>query len=685
MPTTELTTPSGTTDTTFPRGGAVSSGAGKNINPVANGTVEPQEFSGAACVTTTLSALSTLSSVCVADAGRSPSAPSVLRDLAAALSRVRDTAAAKLCQVAGALAATESAGSPATEVRNATRMSQREANRMTRLAEQLEKMPNVADSFASGEIGLDQAAALGQAGERCGPGVVDGDASLLDQARRSPADLFRRKANAFAGEHSPDRGEPLLRHQRKNRSASIFPASDGSGTEILHAVYDPVMAALIRQSMDKHSEALWRADGGRDNPKAARSRSRRQRYADALFERVTGLDAISHQPLSLDRGVSAAPTQLIVTAELGLLDGTKPYGRCEILDVGPVPPTVLEGLSRNTQLTGIIFGGDGQPLWLGRKRRLASIAQRLAVAVRDGGCVECGEPVHNCEIHHILEWSDGGLTDVDNLQALCGQHHRHHHHATANAGGTRPGRATPARSSARRSARRSSYKTGRVSARLTARRSSQPPWLLLGDMNADVDARLTARRSGQPPSRRSGRHAARQPTQPSSQGSSEGSNQVSGRGSGRKAARQPTQPSSQGSRRGCGRGSGRKAVRRRKPDQSTRESARPPPSATSASAAFKPSEQRQARKRLLLSRRVGVMAGWGAVSEQRPARRPPPPPPSLIRDAGDCHGPVRHKGQPGDRPPGRRPPPGRTPPQAGAPHTHHHPARNYGQPGDRSS
>ena len=119
--------------------------------------------------------------------------------------------------------------------------------------------------------------------------------------------------------------------------------------------------------------------------------------------------------------------QLVVVADIGVIDGTDPGGRCEILGTGPVPSSVIGQLSPDTAMAGMIFGGDGRPLWLGRSRRLASVSQHLAVAVRDRGCVDCGAPMHRCEIHHVREWENGGPTDIDNLAALCGPHHRRHH------------------------------------------------------------------------------------------------------------------------------------------------------------------------------------------------------------------------------------------------------------------
>jgi hypothetical protein len=68
----------------------------------------------------------------------------------------------------------------------------------------------------------------------------------------------------------------------------------------------------------------------------------------------------------------------------------------------------------------------GQPLNLGRERRLYSRAQRVALAVRDGGCrwPGCERPPSWCEAHHIQHWQrDGGRTDIADGILLC----RHHH------------------------------------------------------------------------------------------------------------------------------------------------------------------------------------------------------------------------------------------------------------------
>jgi len=57
--------------------------------------------------------------------------------------------------------------------------------------------------------------------------------------------------------------------------------------------------------------------------------------------------------------------------------------------------------------------------------RLATPAQRKALAARDGGCVipGCGVPPAGCEAHHLRAWADGGPTDLDNQALVCACHH----------------------------------------------------------------------------------------------------------------------------------------------------------------------------------------------------------------------------------------------------------------------
>ena len=71
----------------------------------------------------------------------------------------------------------------------------------------------------------------------------------------------------------------------------------------------------------------------------------------------------------------------------------------------------------------------GNPLDLGREQRLFSTKQKLALAIRDGGCagIGCPVPAAYCESHHIDHVAHGGRTDIDRGILLCRFHHMQLH------------------------------------------------------------------------------------------------------------------------------------------------------------------------------------------------------------------------------------------------------------------
>lgn len=67
----------------------------------------------------------------------------------------------------------------------------------------------------------------------------------------------------------------------------------------------------------------------------------------------------------------------------------------------------------------------GNPLHIGRTKRLATVEQRMALLATHLVCTEpdCTDPFCFCEIHHIQPWQYGGATDIDNLAGVCIRHH----------------------------------------------------------------------------------------------------------------------------------------------------------------------------------------------------------------------------------------------------------------------
>ena len=93
----------------------------------------------------------------------------------------------------------------------------------------------------------------------------------------------------------------------------------------------------------------------------------------------------------------------------------------------PVAADRIAELAAQAKILPAIFNAEGDPLWLGRTQRDASAGQRIVLAARDGGCVNCAAPAEAGEPHHIRWFSRGGPTDIDNLALLCERcHHLTH-------------------------------------------------------------------------------------------------------------------------------------------------------------------------------------------------------------------------------------------------------------------
>jgi len=85
-------------------------------------------------------------------------------------------------------------------------------------------------------------------------------------------------------------------------------------------------------------------------------------------------------------------------------------------------------LACNAWLRRAVRGADDRITNLGRRVRRPSRRQYAALFVRDRGCTVpgCGR-TRFLHAHHVVAWSRGGATSLDNLILLCGDHHRSLH------------------------------------------------------------------------------------------------------------------------------------------------------------------------------------------------------------------------------------------------------------------
>jgi hypothetical protein len=106
---------------------------------------------------------------------------------------------------------------------------------------------------------------------------------------------------------------------------------------------------------------------------------------------------------------------LLTEAGLGWIDGVD----------APISMKTITQMIDHGGMQPIFFGGTGAVLGLGSKARCFSPLQRKAITARDGGCIVpgCSAPAQWAEVHHVVPWSRGGKTEIDNGVLLCWYHH----------------------------------------------------------------------------------------------------------------------------------------------------------------------------------------------------------------------------------------------------------------------
>jgi hypothetical protein len=95
----------------------------------------------------------------------------------------------------------------------------------------------------------------------------------------------------------------------------------------------------------------------------------------------------------------------------------------------PISPETALRFLCDCHLSRVVTGPASAPIDLGLSARLASPAQRRALAVRDRGCTfpGCDRPPGWSSAHHIVHWVNDGPTDLHNLTLLCNFHHHRVH------------------------------------------------------------------------------------------------------------------------------------------------------------------------------------------------------------------------------------------------------------------
>ena len=285
--------------------------------------------------------------------------------------------------------------------------ARRKARSEVETAQALEELPQTSEGLRKGQIPYENARILAKASQR---GEID-ENDLLGKASSQSPDKFAGTVRKYEQERSEDDGMSRLEHQKSRRYAKIKTATD-DGMTVLYGRFDPITGALLETALSRKMDELWREE----DPRARRTPG--QRMADALAGLVTREDTD-------EKNTTPRGPRLLLIADYDVVSRELRNGR--LGDGTPIPVTKIRDLACQSDILPGIFRGVSQPLDLGRSRRTASTAQRIALIARDKHCVGCGANANWCQSHHIIPWAVDGNTDIDDMCLLCSRcHHKVH-------------------------------------------------------------------------------------------------------------------------------------------------------------------------------------------------------------------------------------------------------------------
>ncbi|MEJ1091134.1 HNH endonuclease signature motif containing protein [Microbacterium istanbulense] len=250
--------------------------------------------------------------------------------------------------------------------------------------------------------------------------IAEGERLLVRQAPGLAVDDMRRLLQRAEAWLDPDGMPPREEELRAKRSTRMW---ERDGLFHLELVADAATAAPVKAAVRGYVTAAFAARTAAVEPDAvdADRRSVEQLQADALS--LICAQALERQGDELP----LAGATVIVRVGLDDLCAGDGVARIDGTDQ-PVSISAVRRMAADGGVIPWVMGGEGEVLDWGRRRRLFSRSQKLALTERDGGCAMCALPPEMTKVHHIDWWQrDTGRTDLRNGILLCETcHHRIH-------------------------------------------------------------------------------------------------------------------------------------------------------------------------------------------------------------------------------------------------------------------
>jgi hypothetical protein len=271
------------------------------------------------------------------------------------------------------------------------------------------KLSRLTDPGARDQIEVDWVRAAVGTGPKELADTVARTLFLLDQDGPAPDDAERQRRRGISkGPQQPDGNIHL--------AAELTPEA--------WAIWEALFAKFAAPGMCNPADHQPTTSGTPTQAQIdADTRTLAQRRHDAFV--FIGRTALNKGELGRHNGL---PTTIIARTTLQDLEsrtGVGVTGGGTVLPLSDLLRLAAHADSRH--YLAVFDRATGAALNLFRARRTASVAQRLALIAREGGCTKpgCTVPAYGTQAHHaVRDWTAGGLTNVDDLALACGPDNR---------------------------------------------------------------------------------------------------------------------------------------------------------------------------------------------------------------------------------------------------------------------
>ena len=324
------------------------------------------------------------------------------------------------------------------------------ARNLAQDARLLATVPHLGPELVSGELSADAVHLLARTVKACKNTTMDAAeevAAALEVTRTEGVSAAAEHVRDLEHRLDPNKFKKLHERQRERSQARSGQLDNGMWRfEIL---LDPARAAVLKAALDALTGS-WLRTQGRDGiavlPPDVKSTEQITAHAFHHLAQVflaaptTLRHAAFSPPVVFFAPLPGTESMHDSTSQTQTSGGRIPAG-CAITAYGDAVPLPALGPVHDSTAHLLHTDQDGQLILLDGEEidqdpdaRLASPAQRIALAYRDRRCTfaGCDRPsTWSLDLHHRIPHSRGGKTTLQNLTSLCGEHHVTIHHPDA--------------------------------------------------------------------------------------------------------------------------------------------------------------------------------------------------------------------------------------------------------------